>query len=108
VVFKMGDQQLVAKALREVLLCAGAIKTPQVLELSGIGKKDVPEAARIECVVENESVGENLQECGNVQVNVKPHTFHRQKHVAMKRHGPVLNCLSPHPTTSPTVRLATY
>ena len=49
-------------AAREVILCTGAIKTPQVLELSGIGNPKILEKAGIECVVENDNVGENLQD----------------------------------------------
>ncbi|KAI5295515.1 hypothetical protein KEM52_001149 [Ascosphaera acerosa] len=46
---------------REVILAAGALKTPQLLELSGIGKRDVLAAQGIEPVIVNDNVGENLQ-----------------------------------------------
>ena len=49
-------------ASREVILCAGTIKTPQVLELSGIGNPKILEKAGIKCLVENVAVGENLQD----------------------------------------------
>lgn len=49
-------------ARREVVLCAGAIQSPQLLELSGIGDPKVLEDARIHCMVPNPHVGKNLQE----------------------------------------------
>ncbi|KAK6074218.1 GMC oxidoreductase [Seiridium cupressi] len=45
---------------------AGAVKSPQLLELSGIGSKDVLGKHGIECLVENPNVGENLQDHGFV------------------------------------------
>ena len=45
---------------REVVLCAGAIGTPHLLQLSGIGPRDALEAAGVEVVHEHPSVGANL------------------------------------------------
>lgn len=53
---------LEAKAKREVILSAGSVQSPQILEISGIGPRDVLEAAGIEVKVENKNVGENLQD----------------------------------------------
>lgn len=50
----------------KVVLAAGAVKTPQLLELSGIGNKDILAKNSIECLVENAGVGENLQDHGYV------------------------------------------
>jgi choline dehydrogenase-like flavoprotein len=50
------------KCDREVILAAGSIGSPQILELSGIGRGDVLQAAGIEPVLERRSVGENLQD----------------------------------------------
>ncbi|MCJ1243256.1 hypothetical protein MMC30_000453 [Trapelia coarctata] len=50
----------------EVILAAGTIKTPQLLELSGIGGADLLKQHGIDVVVDNASVGENLQEHGYV------------------------------------------
>lgn len=50
------------KSNGEVVLSAGTVQTPQLLELSGIGKKEVLEAAGIDVVVLNENVGEGLQD----------------------------------------------
>lgn len=47
---------------REVVVSCGAIQTPQILELSGIGDPDVLGAAGVECKIENKAVGNNLQD----------------------------------------------
>ncbi|KAJ5151711.1 hypothetical protein N7492_010006 [Penicillium capsulatum] len=47
---------------REVILSAGSIQSPQLLELSGIGRRDVLEAAGVDVKVPNDNVGENLQD----------------------------------------------
>ena len=49
-------------AAREVVLAAGAIGTPHLLELSGIGRGDVLAANGIAPLVEVPGVGENLQD----------------------------------------------
>lgn len=46
----------------EVILSAGSLQSPQILELSGIGKKSVLEAAGVPLLVRNDNVGENLQD----------------------------------------------
>ncbi|OQV02293.1 hypothetical protein CLAIMM_07512 [Cladophialophora immunda] len=50
------------RAKREVLLCAGALSSPHILQLSGIGNREVLDRAGIECTVESPQVGENLQD----------------------------------------------
>jgi choline dehydrogenase len=45
---------------REVVLCAGAIGTPHLLQLSGIGPRGALEEAGVEVVREHSSVGANL------------------------------------------------
>lgn len=50
------------EAAKEVLLCGGAVHSPQILELSGIGNPEVLKAAGVEVKVELPSVGENFQD----------------------------------------------
>lgn len=59
--FQNGHKCTVA-AKREVILCAGTFGSPQILELSGIGRPEACQAQRIESVVELPGVGENLQD----------------------------------------------
>jgi choline dehydrogenase-like flavoprotein len=49
-------------ARREVILCAGTVKSPQLLELSGIGSSALLESLGIPVIVGNEGVGENLRD----------------------------------------------
>lgn len=46
----------------EVLLCAGAVRSPQLLELSGIGNADVLQRFGIRVMHHAPAVGENLQD----------------------------------------------
>ncbi|USW57851.1 Putative glucose-methanol-choline oxidoreductase, FAD/NAD(P)-binding domain superfamily [Septoria linicola] len=49
-------------ARKEVVLAAGAIQTPKLLQLSGIGPRSVLEAAGINVKVELDAVGSNFQD----------------------------------------------
>ncbi len=51
-----------ARASREVIVSAGSINSPQLLELSGIGRPEVLQAAGIEMRHELPGVGENLRD----------------------------------------------
>ncbi|GAC1613029.1 MAG: GMC family oxidoreductase N-terminal domain-containing protein [Novosphingobium sp.] len=46
----------------EIILCAGAVESPKLLELSGIGDGERLKALGIELLVHSPSVGENLRE----------------------------------------------
>ncbi|RYP67109.1 hypothetical protein DL771_007434 [Monosporascus sp. 5C6A] len=50
------------KADKEVILAAGAVHTPQVLQLSGIGPKKILDSAGIDTVVDLPGVGQNFQD----------------------------------------------
>ena len=51
-----------ARARREVILCGGAINTPQTLMLSGIGPADELAEVGIRTLVDSPEVGKNLQD----------------------------------------------
>ncbi|MFP3325845.1 GMC family oxidoreductase N-terminal domain-containing protein, partial [Planococcus sp. SIMBA_160] len=51
-----------ARAEREVLLCAGAVNSPQLLMLSGIGPADQLRALRLPVHADLPGVGANLQD----------------------------------------------
>ncbi|MGL5003388.1 MAG: GMC family oxidoreductase, partial [Casimicrobium sp.] len=51
-----------ARAIREVILSAGAIGTPQILQLSGVGSREQLQAHGIDVVHELNGVGANLQD----------------------------------------------
>ncbi|KAK8180224.1 hypothetical protein HDK77DRAFT_455776 [Phyllosticta capitalensis] len=50
------------KAQKEVILAGGAMNSPQILELSGIGQKELLEKHNIPVVIESPGVGQNLQD----------------------------------------------
>lgn len=52
----------VARANREIILCAGAIGSPHLLELSGIGAPEILARAGIQISHRLEGVGENLRD----------------------------------------------
>ncbi|KAF3402143.1 Oxygen-dependent choline dehydrogenase [Talaromyces pinophilus] len=58
---------------REVILSAGALMSPQILELSGVGSRSLLEKHGIPVVIENPNVGEHLQDhaitCQSFEVN---------------------------------------
>lgn len=60
--FVHGKKEYTVRTEGEVIVCAGAVQSPQLLELSGIGNPRVLQAAGIDIKIENPSVGENLQD----------------------------------------------
>jgi len=57
-----GTELVEAHASREVLLCAGSIGSPQLLQLSGIGPAELLRAHAIPVVADLPGVGANLQD----------------------------------------------
>jgi choline dehydrogenase len=57
-----GKEMLTAQARQEVVLSAGAVGSPQILQLSGIGPAEVLQAQGIEVKVDLPGVGANLQD----------------------------------------------
>ena len=46
---------------KEVILCGGAVNSPQLLQLSGIGPKSLLTKNGIECIPHLPGVGENMK-----------------------------------------------
>ncbi|WP_146696214.1 GMC family oxidoreductase N-terminal domain-containing protein [Thioclava sp. F34-6] len=70
--YKQGSVERLAKG-HETILSAGAVKSPQLLELSGIGDADRLRSFGIDVRVDRKGVGENLQDhmCSKVVHRVK-------------------------------------
>lgn len=68
IVYEQDGRQVEVKAGREVILCAGAVATPQLLELSGIGNPEI--LARHGIAVQHalEAVGENFRDHINARI----------------------------------------
>ncbi|KAI1277865.1 oxidoreductase [Xylaria sp. FL0933] len=60
--YKHNGSTCVVNARKEVILAAGALQTPKVLELSGIGDAKLLEKLGIDVVLDLPAVGENLQD----------------------------------------------
>ena len=59
---KIGGKSRLYNAQKEVIISAGAIGSPQLLQVSGIGPRKTLEAAGIDLLHELPGVGENLQD----------------------------------------------
>jgi choline dehydrogenase len=67
VAYQQGDEVAAAYAEREVILCGGAINSPQLLMLSGIGPGEKLRALGVPVLSDRPEVGANLQDhpgCG--------------------------------------------
>ena len=62
VIFRQNGQRFSATARAEIILCAGSIGSPQILQRSGIGPGAVLAAAGVDTLVDRPGVGTNLQD----------------------------------------------
>lgn len=60
-----------ASCSKEIILCAGAIQSPQLLMVSGVGPALELAANGIQTYVDNENVGKNLQDHSYFSINVR-------------------------------------
>lgn len=60
--YSLAGAQRIVRARREVVLCAGSIETPKLMQLSGLGPADRLVAFGIASVVNCPAVGQNLQD----------------------------------------------
>lgn len=82
-VYGFEGQDLEVRCNREVILCGGAINSPQLLMLSGIGPKAHLEEMGIAVQVDAPQVGKNLQDHLQLRITYRlnrPITFNEQYH----------------------------
>jgi choline dehydrogenase len=60
--YSVGGEPRQARAAREVIVCAGSINTPQLLQLSGVGPAEPLSALGIAVVHDSPAVGRHLQD----------------------------------------------
>jgi choline dehydrogenase len=60
--YQQNGQMQQARCSREVVLCAGAVKSPHILELSGIGQPELLASLGVEVKHELRGVGENYRD----------------------------------------------
>jgi choline dehydrogenase-like flavoprotein len=75
---KRFDLNLNLKARKEVVLSAGAINSPQILLLSGIGPKKQLELVELPIIHELQGVGENLQDHVMTSIWLNSENFEQQ------------------------------
>ena len=68
IVYEQAGRMVEALAGREVILCAGAVATPQLLELSGIGNPEVLKTHGIAVQHAMPAVGENFRDHLNARI----------------------------------------
>jgi choline dehydrogenase len=98
-----GRQMRTARARRELILCAGAIGSPQILQLSGIGPAALLQRHGIPVVADLPGVGANLQDhlqiravykvSGAATLNVLASSWHGKARIGLEylatRSGPM-------------------
>ena len=60
--YRVGAAEKTVGANREIILCGGAFNSPQLLQLSGVGRPDDLRKHGIEIVHELNGVGQNLRD----------------------------------------------
>lgn len=73
VTYKQGGQLKTVKAAKEVILAAGAVQSPQLLEVSGVGDPDRLSRLGIKVVHASPEVGENYQDHFATRMNWRVH-----------------------------------
>lgn len=71
VVYRQNNTETTARAKREVILCAGAVQSPQILQLSGVGPADLLKSHDIDVVHDAPEVGKNLQDHLQIRIMFK-------------------------------------
>ncbi|MGI9452699.1 MAG: GMC family oxidoreductase [Geminicoccaceae bacterium] len=62
VAYRQRGKELIARARREVVISGGAINSPQLLQLSGIGPAEALRNTGIDVLLDSPHVGQNLQD----------------------------------------------
>lgn len=73
VAYRQGGQEKQLRATGEVILCGGAFNSPQLLQLSGVGRPEDIRAHGIDMVHELPGVGQNLQDHLDFTLAYKTH-----------------------------------
>ncbi|OSD08624.1 GMC oxidoreductase [Trametes coccinea BRFM310] len=84
--FMKGDVMYMATSRREVILSAGSFQTPMLLELSGIGNREILYQHGIDTLLDLPGVGENLQVISRLERDLQDHLFVTTIHEIDSRH----------------------
>lgn len=111
VCFYKGNKQQELRAKREIILSAGAIGSPQILMLSGIGRGEHLQNLGIDVCVNSPDVGQNLQEHPGTYVTfrVSQSTYNTQMSLPkMAMHGINWTLFGKGPASSPVCHAYAY
>ena len=95
--YEQGGQMHEARCGREVILCAGAVGSPQILELSGIGRPDLLQGMGITVQHSLPAVGENFRDHMNARIQWRlkvPGVSYNIRMQGIRRVGQVLKYLT--------------
>ncbi|HZQ33237.1 MAG TPA: GMC oxidoreductase, partial [Mycobacterium sp.] len=62
ITLRSGGSRFAVEARREIIVCLGAFESPKLLQLSGIGPRDVLSAAGVPVYLERDNVGRRMRE----------------------------------------------
>ena len=82
VCYEVDGRRIEARASKEVVVSTGGVASPQLLELSGIGRPEVLQAHGIEVLHALEGVGENLRDHINARIQwriTKPRVSYNER-----------------------------
>ena len=80
---RRGGETIHRQGRKEVILSAGPIQSPKILEISGIGRAGCPSAVGIPVVHELPGVGENMSDHPNMPADLRmPDADHHQRRAA--------------------------
>jgi choline dehydrogenase-like flavoprotein len=79
VMLRKGGATTTVRAAREIVICAGAIQTPKLLQVSGVGPSDLLESLGVEVVAHSPDVGRNLREHRHVDLRLKVKSHSQNK-----------------------------
>jgi len=85
--FVGGGSEWQARSMRETILAAGAIGTPQILQVSGIGPAPLLQRHAVPVVADTPGVGENLQDHLQIRMAFKVRGTPTLNTMAGKWHG---------------------
>lgn len=87
VVLRKGGVTRTVRTRREIVVSAGAIQTPKLLQLSGIGPADLLRPLGVDVVVDAPDVGRNLREHRHVDLRLKVKSHSQNKDLGGLRAG---------------------
>lgn len=81
VIVRNAEGERTVRAKREIILSAGAIETPKLLQLSGVGPADLLRAHGVDVVADAPEVGKNLREHRHLDIKYRVRSHSQNQHL---------------------------